>query len=121
MLPNPRNGISPRFRGRLEKIFQVPTCASCHNSLISTPDGKVVSQRSHDFGARLWVRLFGLIYSHPQPKGGDTSVLRNKEGLPLPATFAGEIATEGLLDREEQVKRRKLMSEGCHNFTVLLG
>jgi len=100
---------------KVGKDFQVPTCASCHNSLISTPDGKVVSQRSHDFGARLWVRLFGLIYSHPQPKGGDTSVLRNKEGLPLPATFAGEIATEGLLDREEQVKRRKLMSEVCHS------
>jgi hypothetical protein len=100
---------------KVGKDFQVPTCASCHNSLISTPDGKVVSQRSHDFGARLWVRLFGLIYSHPQPKGGDTSVLRNKEGLPLPVTFAGEIATEGLLDREEQIKRRKLMSEVCNN------
>ena len=39
---------------KVGKDFQALTCASCHNSLITTPDGKPVSQRSHDFGARLW-------------------------------------------------------------------
>jgi len=99
---------------RVGKDFQAPTCATCHNSLITTPDGKVVVERTHDFGSRLWVRLFGLIYSHPQPIYGDTSRLRNKEGLPLPATFNGEVAKEGLIDEKDQEKRKKMMSGICH-------
>ncbi|NWF94453.1 MAG: hydroxylamine oxidase [Syntrophaceae bacterium] len=99
---------------KVGKDFQSPTCATCHNSLITGPDGKKVAERSHDFGSRLWVRLFGLIYSHPQPKHGDTSLLRNKEGLPLPTAFTGEIATEGLLGQDEQTKRRNLVSGICN-------
>jgi hypothetical protein len=95
--------------------FQVPTCSTCHNSLITSPDGKKVSERSHDFGARLWVRLFGLIYSHPQPRYGDTSILRNKDGLPLPTAFTGESAAEGLIDKDEQARRRKMMSGVCNS------
>ncbi len=98
---------------RVGKDFQTPTCAACHNSLITTPDGKVVAERTHDFGSRLWVRLFGLIYSHPQPKQGDTSVLKNKDGLPLPTTFTGEVAKEGLIDEKEQKKRKTAMSALC--------
>lgn len=98
---------------RVGKDFQTPTCAACHNSLITTPDGKVVAERTHDFGSRLWVRLFGLIYSHPQPKHGDTSILKNKDGLPLPTTFTGEPASEGLIDEKEQKKRRQSMSMVC--------
>ena len=52
------------------KNFKAPTCATCHNSLLVSPKGKVIVERTHDFGSRLWVRLFGLIYSHPQPKSG---------------------------------------------------
>ena len=100
---------------KVGKDFQAPTCATCHNSLVASPDGKVVIQRSHDFGARLWVRLFGLIYSHPQPKHGDTSFLRNKDGLPLPTAFTGEIGSQGLLDQDEQTRRRKLLSGVCNN------
>jgi len=102
---------------KIGKDFQAPTCSTCHNSLITTPDGRVVAERTHDFGSRLWVRLFGLIYSHPQPKHGDTSVLRNKDGLPLPTAFTGEITAEGLIDKDEQVRRKKVMSgicNGCH-------
>ncbi len=98
---------------RVGKDFQTPTCASCHNSLITSPDGKVVAERTHDFGSRLWVRLFGLIYSHPQPKHGDTSVLKNKDGLPLPAAFTGEIAKEGLIDEKEQANRKKVTTGVC--------
>ncbi|MGC8811418.1 MAG: multiheme c-type cytochrome [bacterium] len=94
--------------------FQSPTCAACHNSLITTPDGRVVAERTHDFGSRLWVRLFGLIYSHPQPQNGDTSVLKNKDGLPLPTAFTGEVAKEGLLNEQEQAKRMDLMTKVCH-------
>ncbi len=97
------------------KDFQAPTCATCHNSLVTTPDGKsVIAERTHDFGARLWVRLFGLVYSHPQPKHGDTSVIRNKDGLPLPTTFTGEPAADWLITKEEQNKREKGMKGICN-------
>jgi len=100
---------------KVGKDFQTPTCATCHNSLITTVGGKVFAERSHDFGARLWVRLFGLVYSHPQPKHGDTSILKNKDGLPLPTAFTGETATEGLIDKDEQTKRLKGMSGVCNS------
>jgi len=98
---------------RAGKDFQAPTCATCHNSLIATPDGKVVAERTHDFGARLWIRLFGLIYSHPQPIHGDTSTLKNKDGFPLPTAFTGEVAKEGLIDGKQQAKRKQLMGGIC--------
>ncbi|MGB9629045.1 MAG: multiheme c-type cytochrome, partial [Thermodesulfobacteriota bacterium] len=98
---------------RIGKDFQTPTCATCHNSLIVNSEGKTISERTHDFGSRLWVRLFGLIYSHPQPIHGDTSTLKNKDGLPLPTTFTGEIAKEGLIDEKEQEKRRRVMAGIC--------
>ncbi len=98
---------------RVGKDFQTPTCASCHNSLIVNSEGKTIAERTHDFGSRLWVRLFGLIYSHPQPIQGDTSILKNKDGLPLPTTFTGEFAKEGLINEKEQKKRRSAMSHLC--------
>jgi cytochrome c1 len=100
---------------KVGKDFQVPTCSTCHNSLMISPRGDKIAERSHDFGARLWVRLFGLIYSHPQPINGDTSILKNKDSLPLPTAFTGEAVTEGLIDRKEQEKRKKLMSEVCNS------
>jgi len=87
------------------KDFKAPTCATCHNSLVVSPDGSVVAERTHDFGSRLWVRLFGLIYSHPQPKSGNTTIIKNKDGLPLPTAFTGEFAIEYLIDKAEQKKR----------------
>jgi len=93
--------------------FKAPTCATCHNSLIVSPNGNVIAERTHDFGARLWVRLFGLIYSHPQPKSGDTTIIRNKDGLPMPTTFINEPATEYLIDKAEQGKRFDTMRNVC--------
>lgn len=98
--------------------FLSPTCAACHNSLIASPGGKVIAERSHDFGSRLWVRLFGLIYTHPQPKDGDTSIIKNGDGLPLPTTFTGELASEYLIDDGEQTRRKGVMTsvcKGCHS------
>jgi len=100
------------------KDFLAPTCSTCHNSLLLGPDGEPLAQRSHDFGARLWVRIFGLPYSHPQPKQGNTTIIKNKDGLPLPTTFAGEPASEYLIDEAEQTRREDLMKavcHGCHN------
>ena len=95
------------------KDFKAPTCAACHNSLITSPTGDIIAERTHDFGSRLWVRLFGLIYSHPQPKSGDTTIIRNKDGLPLPVAFTGEPASEYLIDKSEQTKRLSAMTKIC--------
>ncbi len=99
---------------RVGEDFRAPTCAVCHSSLITSPDGDVIAPRTHDFGARLWVRLFGLPYTHPQPKSGDTTIIRNKDGQPLPATFKGEIASEFLIDAKEQARRQNIMKGVCH-------
>lgn len=99
------------------KDFRAPTCATCHNALVVAPNGDVIAPRTHEFGSRLWVRLFGLIYSHPQPKSGDTSIIKNKDGLPLPTAFSGEPATDFLIDKTEQDRRRATMTgicTGCH-------
>jgi hypothetical protein len=98
--------------------FQAPTCATCHNSLVVAPDGGKIVERSHDFGERLWVRLFGLVYTHPQPKSGDTSIIKNKDGLPLPTTFTGEPALGYLIGKDEQIKKQETMKavcKGCHS------
>ncbi|MBI4683641.1 MAG: hydroxylamine oxidase [Nitrospirae bacterium] len=100
------------------KDVKAPTCATCHNSLLVSPDGSVLAERTHDFGSRLWVRLFGLVYSHPQPKSGNTSIIKNKDGLPLPVTFTGEPASEYLIDKTEQDRRiasMKRVCGGCHS------
>lgn len=41
--------------------FTAPTCATCHNSQLVSPRGSSIAERTHDFGARLWTRIFGLI------------------------------------------------------------
>jgi hypothetical protein len=100
------------------KDFKAPTCATCHNSLIVSSEGNVIAERTHDFGSRLWVRLFGLIYSHPQPRSGNTTIIKNKDGLPLPTTFIGEPALEYLIDKSEQENRLDKMRnvcKGCHS------
>jgi hypothetical protein len=102
---------------RLGRDFTAPTCATCHMSLVAAPDGGVIAERNHDFGGRLWVRLFGLIYTHAQPKSGDTSIIRNKDGLPLPTAFTGEPASGYLIDKDEQARRMNTMKavcSGCH-------
>lgn len=104
--------------------FKAPTCATCHNSLILSPDGDVIAERTHDFGSRLWVRLFGLIYSHPQPRSGNTTIIKNSEGLPLPTTFRGELALEYLIDKQEQERRLNIMKgicNGCHSTNWVNG
>jgi hydroxylamine dehydrogenase len=106
------------------KDFRSPTCATCHNSLLAAPDGAIIAERTHDFGSRPWVRLFGPIYSHPQPKEGRTYVIKNKDGLPLPTAFTGEPASAFLIDPKEQEKRMAQMKRicgSCHGSAVVNG
>lgn len=95
------------------KDFTAPTCATCHVSLIVTEEGDVVAERTHQMNNRLPWRMFGLIYGHAHPKFPDTTVIRNKAGLPLPTDLSGEPASEYLIDNIEQQKRRKTLQQVC--------
>jgi hydroxylamine dehydrogenase len=93
--------------------FSAPTCAGCHISLLVTPDGTDVAKRTHRMNDRLDQRLFGLVYAHPHPVSPDTTVIRNKAGLPLPTELTGEPASAYLIDKEEQQRRRETMERVC--------
>jgi len=93
--------------------FTAPTCATCHVSLIANGDGEVVAGRTHRMNERLPWRIFGLIYAHPHPKSPDTTIIRNKAGLPLPTELTGEPAADFLIDAKEQEKRRTAMQNVC--------
>lgn len=95
------------------KDFTAPTCAVCHASLLVTPEGDVVAQRTHQMNDRLPWRILGLIYAHPHPKSPDTSIIKNKNGLPLPTTLTGEWAKEYLIGPEEQAVRQKKLQAVC--------
>jgi hydroxylamine dehydrogenase len=108
----------------LGKDFRAPTCAVCHTSLIVAPGGTTLAERTHDFGSRIWVRIFGLVYSHPQPKTGRTFEIKNADGLPLPTTFAGAPALPFLVSRDEQLRRQVMMKKicsGCHGSSLVEG
>ena len=95
------------------KDFTAPTCASCHVSLIITGDGEVVAERTHRMNNRLPWRIMGLIYAHPHPKSPDTTIIKNKAGLPLPTELTGEPVAEYLIDVKEQETRRKALQKVC--------
>lgn len=97
------------------KDFTAPTCAACHASLLVTGDGQVVAQRTHQMNDRLPWRILGLIYAAPHPISPDTSIIKNKDGIPLPTTFRNEPATEYLIGPEEQAKRRETMQKVCRS------
>lgn len=98
--------------------FKAPSCAVCHMSLIVSPQGTVIANRTHNVDARLYIRLFG-IYACPPPKNGATWKIRNADGQPLPYTLTGKCAgTEYLISPQEQAKRKEeLMKicEACHS------
>jgi hypothetical protein len=109
---------------KVGKDFKAPTCAACHNSLLISPEGETIAVRNHDFSNRLWTRLFGLIYAHPQPRHGKTFEIKNADGQPLPATYAGKLASKYLIGNGEQKNRRKRMTKicgACHSATWVQG
>jgi len=107
---------------KLGEHFSVPNCAVCHAALIVDPSGAVISERTHGFSDRLWVRLYGLIYSHVQPIKADTSVIRNNQGVPLPTSFDGSSNKRFLIPETEQFMRKKKMTDlcqGCHSTQLV--
>jgi hydroxylamine dehydrogenase len=95
--------------------FTAPTCAGCHVSLIVTDDGQVVTPRSHRMNDRLSWRIFGLIYAHPHPKSPNTTIIKNRAGLPLPTELTGEPVSQYLIDKKEQAERRAEMEKLCRS------
>jgi hydroxylamine dehydrogenase len=95
------------------KDLTAPTCATCHVSLVVNDDGDVVAERTHQMNDRLAWRIFGLPYAHPHPRSPDTTIIRNKAGLPLPTELTGEPVLEYLIDEGEQKTRRARMEQVC--------
>jgi hypothetical protein len=93
--------------------FTAPTCATCHISLLVDAWDVQIAPRSHQMNDRLPWRLFGLIYAHPYPKQPDTTIIRNKDGQPLPTDFAGGFAPGFLIDKEEQGRRAFAFQQTC--------
>ncbi len=93
--------------------FKAPTCAVCHISLLSDTEDNIINERSHEMKNRLSWRIFGLIYAHPQPKSPDTTMIRNKDGLPLPTDFNGGMAGEFLLSPDQQDAHTRTMQATC--------
>jgi hypothetical protein len=100
---------------KVGKDFSAPTCASCHISLIANEGGEVIAERTHQINDRLAFRIFGLIYAHPHPNSPNTSIIKNKAGLPLPTEFSGELVSNYLIDAKEQNKRWETMKKICLN------
>jgi len=104
--------------------FTAPTCAACHVSLVVSEEGDVIAERTHQMNDRLAWRIFGLIYAHPHPASPDTTVIRNRMGLPLPTELTGEPVSRFLIDPKEQEKRRAGMKNiclGCHGHNWVEG
>ncbi len=97
----------------LGKDFKAPTCAACHASLLVDEYGNVIAERTHQMNDRIPYRIFGLIYAHPHPKSADTTIIKNKAGLPLPTKLTGEPVSKFLISPAEIEKRRKRMEKVC--------
>ena len=101
------------------KDFTAPTCATCHVSFVTTRDGELVAERTHQMNDRIGWRIFGLIYAHAHPRSPDTTIIKNMAGLPLPTELTGEPVVEFLIDAKEQDRRRKTMQSiclSCHSY-----
>ena len=95
------------------KDFKAPTCATCHVSLIVDEEGNVIARRTHQMNDRSPWRIFGLIYAHPHPRSADTTIIRNRAGLPLPTELTGEPVGKYLIDAGEMARRREAMERVC--------
>lgn len=101
---------------KIGKDFSVPTCATCHISLITSPDGKeVIAERTHQMNDRLSWRLFGVPYAHPHPVKSDLSDVKNSAGLPLIVELTGEPVKQFVISKDEQEKRNQTMKNICNN------
>ena len=104
--------------------FGAPTCAACHISLLTNPDGEAIVARTHQMNNRLPWRIYGLIYAHPHPRAPDTTVIRNKDGQPLPTDLQGGTASKFLITADEMKQRTAEMQKvcmGCHDTSWVTG
>jgi hypothetical protein len=104
--------------------FGAPTCAACHISLLANPDGEEIVARTHQMNNRLPWRIYGLIYAHPHPLSPDTTIIRNKDGQPLPTDLNGGYASKFLIGPEEMKQRTAEMQKvcaGCHDSSWVAG
>ena len=62
---------------------------------------------------RLYKRIFGVVYAHPHPESPDTTIIKNKSGLPLPTELTGEPVEGFLIDKAEQELRKTAMQKVC--------
>jgi hypothetical protein len=68
--------------------------------------------------------MFGLVYAHPHPISPDTTVIRNRNGQPLPTDLDGGVATPFLIDAAEMDRRRRTLQAvclGCHGTSWVNG
>ncbi len=93
--------------------FTAPTCATCHVSQVVAEGGRVVAARTHRMNDRSEWRLFGPLYAHPHPVSADTTIIRNRAGLPLPTELTGEPAEGFLIGPDERRARRERMQGVC--------
>ncbi len=93
--------------------FTAPTCAACHVSLLVSPDGTVIAERTHQFNDRLSWRLFGVPYAHPHPLDANLAKVVNSDGLPLAVELTGEPVAKYVLNREQQIERNDRMNTVC--------
>jgi hypothetical protein len=93
--------------------FTSPTCATCHSSLITDTEGNIIAKRTHDFGERLWVRIFGLPFAHNQPITPKTYEILNSDNLTLPTSFANIPAKDFLISDDEISERKNKMGKIC--------
>ncbi|MEM5788388.1 MAG: multiheme c-type cytochrome [Syntrophobacteraceae bacterium] len=106
------------------KDFSAPTCAACHISLLVDTEGKVIANRTHEMKDRLPWRIFGIIYAHPHPESADTTIIRNKDGLPLPTDFEGGLAEKYLINQDQAAAAQKKMQSiclACHSHSWVEG
>jgi hypothetical protein len=100
------------------KDLNAPTCATCHASLLVTPDQKVIAERTHQFNDRLAWRLFGVPYAHPHPIHADLKDVRNSLDLPLAVEMDGTPVAKHVIDKAEQQLRNtrmKAVCSSCHS------
>ena len=95
------------------KDFTAPTCAACHVSLLTDAGGNQIAARTHQMTDRIWVRLLGLIQSHPMPKSPETWKIKNADGLSLATTLSGQPAAKFLISPAEQAERQARMAKVC--------
>lgn len=100
---------------KVGKDITAPTCATCHMSLLTDNSGNVIVRRSHQLNDRLYVRLFGLPYAHPQPRSPSTYSITNSAGLKLPTELDGHYVDTALISPGEQSKRKTKMQSVCQS------